>query len=588
MPSTPSSLASHFEDCWHQCDQRSPVEPGSPVGRLRSRARQWLAHHSWPRKRDPRRAGSYENWRWSASFLRPSPVYRYPDMAHHVSAPYQRAGLLLSSLKSNKDQGELEPAPDPCRQQNQIRDIVFDSGAWLPCGADWSELPLCVSFDGGGGYSLKTLEDALEGDPKLLDDLHRLLDIEGRGVGGPLVESRGVEAEASGELFYQLSLSFLDQAYVLTLNGDWPAGSTLCLRYFYSFVSSLARSDVTVQPFILVRAEAGCRASLIEHHHSYLPELLRYPNRWESMEGGDDREDGQKSGQECGQENGMSIEGSALHAGASSNTGALYNFSMAVHLEPGSSLHHSTFTSYSDHGGSTECHQQHNRRVYVARDSEYHHLSCVASGRLCRQELSVVLGETRAQAYLRGVSRIGQHLDHQVDVYHRGDHTGSHQLYKNVIQGDGYGVCRGSIVLGAGARDSVADMLHRHLLLSDTAQVHARPELTSDTDEVKASHGATVCDLNEEDLWYLTTRGISEARAKEMMVKGFLYDILAPWPDHGLVPAVIQSLLFSDLDHVLSNIPANELPNELPNKLLNDLHNKLGNDLRGGGGHAEV
>ena len=84
------------------------------------------------------------------------------------------------------------------------------------------------------------------------------------------------------------------------------------------------------------------------------------------------------------------------------------------------------------------------------------------------------------------------------------------------------GVFQGRIVVAEGADRTDARMEHHALILSDRAEVDAKPELEIYADDVKCAHGASVGELDETALFYLRTRGIPEAEARQILIEGFL------------------------------------------------------------------
>jgi Fe-S cluster assembly protein SufD len=115
-----------------------------------------------------------------------------------------------------------------------------------------------------------------------------------------------------------------------------------------------------------------------------------------------------------------------------------------------------------------------------------------------------------------------RHADITTVVVHEGPDGTTDQLTKGVAADQGRGVFQGRIEVARGADRTDAKMGHHALVLSDHAEVDAKPELEIYADDVVCSHGNTVGALDEEALFYARQRGIPEARARAMLMEAFL------------------------------------------------------------------
>jgi hypothetical protein len=114
----------------------------------------------------------------------------------------------------------------------------------------------------------------------------------------------------------------------------------------------------------------------------------------------------------------------------------------------------------------------------------------------------------------------------QSEVRHLAPHTKSRQHFKSVLRGKMKSSFEGKIYVAPIAQKTEAYQLSNALLLSDDATHRAMPNLEIFADDVKASHGATTGQIDEESLFYLRSRGLSEIEAKELLVEGFCKEIL--------------------------------------------------------------
>ena len=117
------------------------------------------------------------------------------------------------------------------------------------------------------------------------------------------------------------------------------------------------------------------------------------------------------------------------------------------------------------------------------------------------------------------------------DVEHLAPHTVSSQLVKGVVGGEAKGVFQGKIHIAPHAVKTEGRQLHKALLLTDTAEVDCKPELEIFADDVKCSHGAASGELDEEQLFYMRSRGIGEDEAKQLLIDAYLEDVLNTLPD---------------------------------------------------------
>ncbi|MEA2488773.1 MAG: Fe-S cluster assembly protein SufD [Acidobacteriota bacterium] len=149
-------------------------------------------------------------------------------------------------------------------------------------------------------------------------------------------------------------------------------------------------------------------------------------------------------------------------------------------------------------------------------------------GSLVRNEVSVALAGEGASVTLDGLfAGTGeQHLDNRTVVDHVKPHCESTQLYKGVLDQRARGIFDGRIIVRPDAQKTNSRQENRNLLLSESAVVDSRPNLEIHNDDVKCSHGSTIGQLDEEALFYLRSRGISEEEARGLMIYAFTSEIV--------------------------------------------------------------
>ena len=140
--------------------------------------------------------------------------------------------------------------------------------------------------------------------------------------------------------------------------------------------------------------------------------------------------------------------------------------------------------------------------------------------RLSRVDLDVVLEEEGSEADLGGLyfPTGRQHMDHHTLVDHAAAHTASRELYEGILDGKSTAVFNGRVVIRSDAQKVDAAQTNNNLLLSDDALVNTNPELQIFADDVKAQHGATVGQIEDEHMFYLRSRGIGEKEARQILI----------------------------------------------------------------------
>jgi Fe-S cluster assembly protein SufD len=149
-------------------------------------------------------------------------------------------------------------------------------------------------------------------------------------------------------------------------------------------------------------------------------------------------------------------------------------------------------------------------------------------GRVSRVEFHARLAGPDATVHLNAAQLLGgvQHGDVTTVVAHDAPRCASRQAVKNVLNGRARGVFQGRIEVDRVAQKTDGYQMSQALLLSPEAEIDCKPELQIFADDVKCSHGATIGELNADQLFYLRARGIPEAEARAMLVRAFLADAL--------------------------------------------------------------
>lgn len=145
-----------------------------------------------------------------------------------------------------------------------------------------------------------------------------------------------------------------------------------------------------------------------------------------------------------------------------------------------------------------------------------------------RNDFSIDLNRQGAECNLSGmiIGSDRQHIDNSVEMRHLAPRCRSNQLFKYVIDGEANGAFGGRILVTPEAPFTDAFQTNRNLLASPSARMHTKPQLEIYNDDVKCSHGATTGQLDPEALFYMQTRGIPEAEARNMLMQAYMADVI--------------------------------------------------------------
>lgn len=169
-----------------------------------------------------------------------------------------------------------------------------------------------------------------------------------------------------------------------------------------------------------------------------------------------------------------------------------------------------------------------NGAARVGRDGRLSTLVANFGSSLLKSRLEIYMEGEGGEAQVGGVYFADgkQHFDQKTLQHHRSPHTTSNLFYRGAIQDKGYTIYQGLIEVEKGANKINAYQTNNNLLLSDKARADSIPGLQIKTDDLKCGHGSTVGKINEQQIFYLMTRGISRQEAKTLLVMGFLEQVL--------------------------------------------------------------
>ena len=183
-------------------------------------------------------------------------------------------------------------------------------------------------------------------------------------------------------------------------------------------------------------------------------------------------------------------------------------------------------------------------RVYVEEQASFETLSLLLNTTLGRHNLEVFLRGSGAFAQVNGASLVSgsQHADHHTVIDHVVGHCTSNQLYKNLLADQSRAIFDGKVIIRQDAQKAFSEQLNNNLLLSSQAEADSKPQLEIYADDVKATHGSTVGQLSDEELFYFLSRGISRAEAEEMLSLGFVAEMASRSSNQKLTQWILARL----------------------------------------------
>jgi len=170
--------------------------------------------------------------------------------------------------------------------------------------------------------------------------------------------------------------------------------------------------------------------------------------------------------------------------------------------------------------------------VSVGKDARFNSASFDLGGGLIRNDIDIDIASAGAEVSFDGLylAGDGQHIDNHTRVDHRVGPATSRQEYRGILNGRCRCVWNGKAIVHEGADGTDADQANHNLLLSEKAEIDAKPELEIYTDDVKCSHGTTVGQLDEAALFYLRSRGLDRNAAIQVLTHAFAAGLVTRVP----------------------------------------------------------
>ena len=225
------------------------------------------------------------------------------------------------------------------------------------------------------------------------------------------------------------------------------------------------------------------------------------------------------------------------------------NSAIRFYLDEGSRLTH-----YRLQTESMGAHHISNCDVVQQRDSTYGIYVGEFGGERVRNNMSVRHEGENITSNIYGafIARGKQHIDTQSFIDHAEPNCESNELFKGVLLEYGRGVFNGKIIVRPDAQKTNAFQQNAALVLSPHATIDSKPQLEIFADDVRCSHGATIGQLDQEQVFYLKSRGLSHKAAESLLKRAFLTDVISKIPDEDML-AVFESALETELESIQDN-----------------------------------
>jgi len=167
-------------------------------------------------------------------------------------------------------------------------------------------------------------------------------------------------------------------------------------------------------------------------------------------------------------------------------------------------------------------------RVHLNRNARFYSSNASSGTQLARHHYEIWLKEEGSELRLNGVSVLDdkEQVHNFIRIHHEAPQCISHQHFKNVVNGHARSSFDGTVIVNPGAQLTSSDQLINNLMLSDDCHANNKPNLMIFADDVKCTHGVTIGQIDEDQWFYLQTRGLSAKAAKELLTRSFAQSII--------------------------------------------------------------
>ncbi len=208
---------------------------------------------------------------------------------------------------------------------------------------------------------------------------------------------------------------------------------------------------------------------------------------------------------------------------------------------------------YKYQNDSTNSFHTSNTKIELFTFSDYKHYLINSGSNQSRNKIQCRLNENNSVCNVSGCYLLSenQKSDILVNIEHLASDCKSNQKFYGVVDFNSEGVFQGKIHVGEGTKNNQADQISRGIVLSDNAQINSKPELNIFSEDVKCTHGVSIGELDEDSIFYMRSRGISEKEARKMLIYAFITDTLSGIDD-SIIEENLNKLIDSDISNKLN------------------------------------
>ena len=188
----------------------------------------------------------------------------------------------------------------------------------------------------------------------------------------------------------------------------------------------------------------------------------------------------------------------------------------------------SILKNYSLDSNTSENIKYFNKDINLSKNSHLEYFILSEGSKFIKQDINCSLDDEYGSIALNGIINLENEKHHEIKtvINHKKENCKSYQLIKSVLNDKSKGIYQGKIFVSPEAQKTDGYQLSRALLLNESVEFNAKPELEIYADDVKCSHGSTSGNIDENSIFYLMSRGLSYSESKKLLTNGFLNEVI--------------------------------------------------------------
>jgi len=188
----------------------------------------------------------------------------------------------------------------------------------------------------------------------------------------------------------------------------------------------------------------------------------------------------------------------------------------------------SILKNYSLDSNTSENIKYFNKDINLSKNSHLEYFILSEGSKFIKQDINCNLDDEYGSIALNGIINLENEKHHEIKtvINHKKENCKSYQLIKSVLNDKSKGIYQGKIFVSPEAQKTDGYQLSRALLLNESVEFNAKPELEIYADDVKCSHGSTSGNIDENSIFYLMSRGLSYSESKKLLTNGFINEVI--------------------------------------------------------------